>query len=50
MAVGDIPTAFGMSPAISYVIGAAILFSLLRFYGKKDFDSPQWADQGDPTR
>jgi Na+/H+ antiporter NhaC len=44
MLVGDIPTAFGMSPAISYVLGAAILFVLLRFYGKKDFDSPQWAE------
>ena len=45
MAVGDIPTAFGMSPWISYAVGAAILFMLLRFYGKKDFDSPQWADE-----
>jgi len=44
MLVGDIPTAFGMPPWISYVVGAAILFSLLRFYGKKDFDSPQWAE------
>jgi Na+/H+ antiporter NhaC len=45
MAVGDIPTAFGMSPVISYALGAAILFALLRFYGKKDFDSPQWAGE-----
>ena len=45
MLVGDIPTAFGMSPVISYVLGAAILFGLLRFYGKKDFDSPQWAGE-----
>lgn len=43
MLAGDIPTAFGMPPWISYAVGAAILFSLLRFYGKKDFDSPQWA-------
>ena len=26
-------------------VGAAILFALLRFYGKKDFDSPQWAGE-----
>ncbi len=43
MMVGDIPTAFGMSPAISYALGGAVLFAVLRFYGKKDFDSPQWA-------
>jgi len=47
MLVGDIPTAFGMSPAFSYLLGGAILFSLLRFYGKKDFDSPQWAETGE---
>jgi len=45
MLIGDIPTAFGMPPWISYLAGAAILFSLLRFYGKKDFDSPQWAGE-----
>jgi len=45
MAVGDIPTAFGMSPVFSYILGAAILFALLRFYGKKDFDSPQWSEE-----
>ncbi|MCL7973190.1 MAG: Na+/H+ antiporter NhaC family protein [marine benthic group bacterium] len=43
MLVGDIPTAFGLPPWISYLVGATILFSLLRFVGKKDFDSPQWA-------
>jgi Na+/H+ antiporter NhaC len=47
MAVGDIPTAFGMSPAISYVLGGTILFALLRFYGKKDFDSPQWSEEAE---
>lgn len=45
MMVGDIPTAFGMSPAISYALGGAVLFAVLRFYGKKDFDSPQWAGE-----
>ena len=43
MLVGGIPTAFGMPPWSSYLVGVTILFSLLRFYGKKDFDSPQWA-------
>ncbi len=41
--VGNIPTAFGFPVWVSLLLGAAILFALLRFYGKKDFDSPQWA-------
>ncbi len=43
MLVGDIPTAFGMPPWISYLVGGTVLFLALRFVGKKDFDSPQWA-------
>lgn len=42
--VGNIPTAYGFPVWVSLLLGAAILFALLRFYGKKDFDSPQWAD------
>ncbi|MBT8478978.1 MAG: Na+/H+ antiporter NhaC family protein [Gemmatimonadetes bacterium] len=48
--IGNIPTAYGFPVWISLLIGAAILFSLLRFYGKKDFDSPQWAkDKASPA-
>jgi len=43
MLAGDIPTAFGMPLWTSYVIGGTVLFLALRFVGKKDFDSPQWA-------
>jgi Na+/H+ antiporter NhaC len=45
MAVGDVPTAFGMPPWISYLAGGTILFLLLRFVGKRDFDSPQWSQE-----
>ena len=41
--IGNIPTAFGFPVWVSLLLGAAILFALLRFYGKKDYDSPQWA-------
>jgi Na+/H+ antiporter NhaC len=41
--VGSIPTAFGFPVWLSLLLGAAILYALIRFYGKKDFDSPQWA-------
>jgi Na+/H+ antiporter NhaC len=44
VAVGDIPTAYGMSPIISYVLGTAILFGVLRFFGRPDMDSPQFAE------
>jgi Na+/H+ antiporter NhaC len=42
--IGNIPTAYGFPVWVSLLLGAAILFALLRFYGQKDFDSPQWAD------
>lgn len=35
MAVGDVPTAFGMSPLISLILGAAILYGVLRIVGKR---------------
>jgi Na+/H+ antiporter NhaC len=40
VAVGDIPTAYGMSPVFSYLIGGTVLFLVLRFFGRRDFDSP----------
>ena len=43
--VGNIPTAFGFPVWLSLLLGAVILFALLRFYGEKDFDSPQWAEE-----
>ena len=39
MAVGDIPTAYGMSPWISIVLGSAILLGVLYLFGKRE-DSP----------
>jgi Na+/H+ antiporter NhaC len=46
MAVGDVPTALGMSPWISYAAGAVILFLVLRFLGRPDHASPQWSGGG----
>lgn len=40
MLVGDIPTAFGMSPLISIVLGLAILYAIVRFVGKPVVESP----------
>jgi len=34
MLVGDIPTAYGLSPWISIVLGSAVLMAVLFFYGK----------------
>jgi len=34
MAVGDIPTSFGLHPAISLVVGLGILYGILRFIGR----------------
>ena len=34
MLVGDIPTAYGLSPWISLVLGSGILLAVLFFYGK----------------
>jgi Na+/H+ antiporter NhaC len=33
--VGDIPTAFGMSPMISLPVGVAILYGVLRIFGRR---------------
>jgi Na+/H+ antiporter NhaC len=35
MLVGDIPTAFGMSPWISIVAGVLLMILFIRFFGKK---------------
>ena len=43
--LGNIPTAYGFPVWLSLVLGAVFLFLLLRFYGQKDFDSPQWAEE-----
>ena len=32
--VGDIPTAYGLHPAISLILGVAILYGILRFFGR----------------
>ena len=34
MLIGDIPTAYGLSPYISLFVGGIILFLVIRFYGK----------------
>ncbi len=34
LAIGDLPTAFGMPWIFSYLIGAAALFAVLRFWGR----------------
>lgn len=34
MAVGDIPTAFGLNPAISLVVGLVLLYGILRIFGR----------------
>jgi len=39
---GDIPTAYGMNPIFSYLIGTTILFLILRFIGRHDLESPQF--------
>ncbi len=35
--IGDIPTAWGLSPFISLVAGMAFLYLIIRFFGKKTF-------------
>jgi Na+/H+ antiporter NhaC len=35
MVVGDIPTAYGLSPWISLLVGAVILWAVLRYFGKR---------------
>ena len=40
MAVGDIPTAYGMSPWISLVLGSAILLGVLFIFGKREDSVP----------
>jgi Na+/H+ antiporter NhaC len=38
MLVGDIPSAYGLNPAISLVLGIVILYGLLRTFGEKTAD------------
>jgi Na+/H+ antiporter NhaC len=45
MAVGDIPTAFGLSPWMSLVLGAALLWGILRVFGKPIADRSATAGQ-----
>ncbi|HSM09198.1 MAG TPA: Na+/H+ antiporter NhaC family protein [Gemmatimonadota bacterium] len=42
---GDIPTAYGMSPVFSYLLGGTALFLVLRFFGRHDLASPQFEDE-----
>ena len=35
MLVGDIPTAYGMSPWISLMLGMVVIWAIIRFVGKK---------------
>ncbi len=44
IAVGSVPTAFGMPPILSYPLGALVLFLILRFAGRPDLESPQWRE------
>jgi len=41
--VGNLPTAYGMSPMFSYPLGALAIYLVLRFIGRPDMDSPQFA-------
>ena len=40
MAVGDVPTAYGLSPWVSILVGIVLLWAVLRFFGKPvpDYD------------
>nr|MDQ3308537.1 hypothetical protein [Gemmatimonadota bacterium] len=35
MMVGDIPTAYGLSPWVSLAVGTVILVGVVRFFGKQ---------------
>ena len=39
MVVGDIPTAYGVSPWVSLAVGAAVLYGILRYFGRVVPDS-----------
>jgi len=34
MALGDIPTAFGMPPVVTYAFGAVVLYGIVQTFGK----------------
>jgi Na+/H+ antiporter NhaC len=46
MAVGDVPTAFGMPPIYSYMLGGVLIFLLLRFWGRRVFEPLAERDDG----
>jgi Na+/H+ antiporter NhaC len=35
MVIGDVPTAYGLSPWISLAVGAAVLVAIVRYFGKR---------------
>jgi Na+/H+ antiporter NhaC len=45
MIVGDIPTAYGVPPWISLVVGIALLYGLLRWVGRPVAESPAANDE-----
>jgi len=45
IAAGYVPTAYGMHPGFSYLLGLAVLFLILRYVGRPDLDSPQWKEE-----
>lgn len=49
MALGDVATAYGLHPAVSYLVGAALLYGVLRFVGRPDYESPQWDGEDAPA-
>ncbi|HET7274071.1 MAG TPA: Na+/H+ antiporter NhaC family protein, partial [Longimicrobiaceae bacterium] len=40
MTVGDVPTAYGLSPWISLILGTLILWAVLRFVGEQVKEDP----------
>ena len=46
MALGDVPTAFGMPPIVTYVFGAVVLYGIVQTFGKR---RPE-GTEGQPVR
>jgi Na+/H+ antiporter NhaC len=44
MALGDVPTAFGMPPIVTYVFGAVVLYGIVQTFGKARPELPDAAD------
>ena len=49
MLLGDIPTAYGLNPAISLVAGLAILYAILRFFGRRSDEGTGPAEPATPS-